>query len=97
MKRFNLLANLVFGFLTICFAATSYAADPILIGLPTAETSLEGRESIKAVQMAVNEINDKGGIQVGQEKRLLQVVVSDLRDSSAGVPVSEALWVWRKS
>lgn len=91
MKRFFLLANLIVGILAIILGSTSYAADPILIGLPTAETSLEGRESIKAVKMAVDDINAKGGIKVGQEKRLLQVVVSDLRDSSAGVPVSEAL------
>lgn len=91
MKRLFLMANLMIGMLSVLLLAPSYAADPILIGVPTAETSLEGRESIKAVQMAVNEINDKGGIKVGQEKRLLQVVISDLRDASAGVPVSEAL------
>ncbi len=91
MKRLFLAANLIIGVLTVILAGVSYAADPILIGLPTAATSLEGRESIKAVQMAVDEINAKGGVKVGSEKRLLQVSVTDLRDSSAGVPVSEAL------
>lgn len=91
MKRNFLLANLIVGFLAIIAVSTSYAAGPILIGLPTAETSLEGRESINAVKMAVDEINAKGGVKVGSDKRLLEIVVSDLRDSSAGVPVSEAL------
>ena len=91
MKRFFLLANLIVGILAIILGSTSYAGDPILIGLPTAETSLEGRESIKAVKMAVDDINAKGGVKVGSDKRLLEIVVSDLRDSSAGVPVSEAL------
>ena len=40
-----------------------------MIGLPTAETSLEGRESIKAVKMAVDDINAKGGIKVGSGKK----------------------------
>ncbi|MDR3605131.1 MAG: ABC transporter substrate-binding protein [Syntrophaceae bacterium] len=91
MKKIFLTANLIIGLLVVLFMGLSYAEDPILIGVPTAETSLEGRESIKAVQMAVDEINAKGGVNVGKEKRLLKVLVSDLRDSSAGVPVSEAL------
>lgn len=91
MKRFFLIANLIIGLLAAIPGDPSHATDPILIGVPTAETSVEGRESIKAVQMAVDEINAKGGVKVGSEKRLLQVTVSDLRDSSAGVPVSEAL------
>ena len=96
MKRLFVLANLVIGMLSVLLLAPSYAADPILIGVPTAETSLEGRESIKAVQMAVNEINGKGGVKVGQEKRLLQVVVSDLRDASAGVRFLRLCSVWKK-
>ncbi|MGO8823192.1 MAG: amino acid ABC transporter substrate-binding protein, partial [Desulfomonilaceae bacterium] len=91
MKKIFLTANLIIGLLVVLFMGLSYAEDPILIGVPTAETSLEGRESIKAVQMAVDEINAKGGVNVGKGKRLLKVLVSDLRDSSAGVPVSEAL------
>jgi branched-chain amino acid transport system substrate-binding protein len=91
MKKLFLMTNLIIGLFAILLLSPSYAADPILIGVPTAETALEGRESIKAIEMAVEEINAKGGVKVGADKRLLKVTVSDLRDASAGVPVSEAL------
>ena len=42
-----------------------YAAEPIVIGVPTSLGFLEGKESHKAVQMAVGEINAKGGVMVG--------------------------------
>lgn len=72
-------------------ALPCWAAEPILIGVPTATTSLEGRECLKAVEMAAEEINAKGGVKVGEAKRPLKVEAMDLRDASAGVPVSEAL------
>jgi branched-chain amino acid transport system substrate-binding protein len=67
------------------------AEDPIVIGVPTSLTALEGRESVKAVEMAVEEINAKGGVKVGDAKRLLKIATIDLRDASPGVRVSEAL------
>jgi len=67
------------------------AAEPILVGVPTSLTALEGKESLKAVEMAVEEINAKGGVKVGDTKRPLKIETIDLRDSSPGVPVSEAL------
>ena len=36
-----------------------FAADPIVIGVPTSLGFLEGKEAHKAVQMAVSEINAK--------------------------------------
>jgi branched-chain amino acid transport system substrate-binding protein len=68
-----------------------YAAEPIIIGVPTSLGFLEGKESHKAVQMAVSEINASGGVKVGSEKRPFKVVATDLRDAAAGVPVPEAL------
>jgi branched-chain amino acid transport system substrate-binding protein len=68
-----------------------FAAEPILVGVPTALTALEGRESLKAVQMAADEINAKGGVKVGEVQRPIKIETIDLRDASAGVPVSEAL------
>jgi branched-chain amino acid transport system substrate-binding protein len=67
------------------------AEEPILIGVPTSLTALEGRESLKAVEMAVAEINSKGGVKVGNAKRELKLETIDLRDFSPGVPVQEAL------
>lgn len=67
------------------------AADPIVIGVPTALTSLEGREGFKALQMAVEEVNAKGGVKVGKDKHLIKVESIDTRDSDPGVPVSDAI------
>jgi branched-chain amino acid transport system substrate-binding protein len=67
------------------------AADPIIIGVPTSLGFLEGKESHKVVQMAVSEINAKGGVTVGGQKRLLEVSSMDIRDAAPGVPVPEAL------
>ena len=67
------------------------AADPIVIGVPTSLGFLEGKESLKSVQMAVEEINAAGGVQVGADKRPFKIESIDLRDAAPGVPVSEAL------
>ncbi|AFM25830.1 ABC transporter substrate-binding protein [Desulfomonile tiedjei] len=79
----------------VCLAAwagsPAMAEEPILIGVPTSLTALEGRESLKAVEMAVAEINAKGGVKVGNSKRELKLETIDLRDFSPGVPVQEAL------
>ncbi|MCP4371363.1 MAG: amino acid ABC transporter substrate-binding protein, partial [Deltaproteobacteria bacterium] len=68
-----------------------YAAEPIVIGVPTSLGFLEGKESHKAVQMAVGEINAKGGVMIGGQKRPFKVFAADLRDAAPGVPVPEAL------
>jgi len=72
-------------------APTVHAAEPIAIGVATSLGILEGRESAKAVQMAVDEINAAGGVRVGAEKRPFKVESIDLRDAAPGVPVPEAL------
>ena len=55
------------------------------------EFYLEGKEAHKSVQIAVSEINAKGGVNVGGTKRMLKVAAADLRDAAPGVPVPEAL------
>ena len=82
---------LVFAFIWAIPAPSVFAAEPIVIGVPTSLGSLEGKESHKAVQLAVSEINAKGGVNVGGTKRPFKVVAADLRDAAAGVPVPEAL------
>lgn len=67
------------------------AAKPIVIGVPTSLGTIEGKESLNSVNLAVEEINQAGGVNVGGEKRPFKVVSSDIRDASAGVPVPEAL------
>jgi branched-chain amino acid transport system substrate-binding protein len=91
-RRLFLLGVVLFvGFAWIVAGPAAYAADPIVIGVPTSLGFLEGKEAHKVVQMAVSEINAKGGVNVGGTKRLLKVVAADLRDAAPGVPVPEAL------
>ncbi len=67
------------------------AADPIVIGIPTSTGFLEGKEALKAVNLAVDEINATGGVNVGGTKRPFVVETVDIRDAAPGVPVPEAL------
>ncbi len=65
--------------------------NPIVIGIPTAFGSIEGAAALKAVEMAVEEVNADGGVDVGGEKRLFEIVTIDTREHEAGVPVTDAL------
>lgn len=85
----GLLGSLLLASLLI--TSTGWAAESIIIGVPTSLGFLEGREGLKSVQMAVEEINGKGGVSVGSTKMLLKVESLDIRDASSGVPVPEAL------
>lgn len=72
-------------------ATCTFASEPIVVAVPTSLGFLEGKESLKAVEMAVDEINSKGGVKVGATKRPFKIESIDLRDAAAGVPVPEAL------
>ncbi len=72
-------------------AVSARAAEPIIVGVPTSLGFLEGKESLKVVEMAVSEINAKGGVTVGGQKRKMEVATMDIRDAAPGVPVPEAL------
>lgn len=65
--------------------------DPIIVGVPTFLGSLEGGESLKAVQLAADEINAKGGVTIKGSKHLIKIEASEIRDGAPGVPVPEAL------
>jgi branched-chain amino acid transport system substrate-binding protein len=93
MKKSLFLSILSF-FLTIFITFSgsfALAAKPIVIGVPTSLGFLEGKESLKAVEMAVDEINAEGGVMVGSEKRPFKIESIDIRDAAPGVPVPEAL------
>jgi branched-chain amino acid transport system substrate-binding protein len=78
--------------LALLFGGSVYAAgSPIVLGVPTALGSIEGRDGWMAIQMAVEEINAKGGVLVGGEKRLLKAYSIDTREHEPGIPVHDAL------
>ena len=72
------------------------AAKPIIIGCPLSTAFLYGWDAERAMTLAVEEINAKGGVNVKGVKRPFKMVVIDTRDLEPGVPVSEALLVVEK-
>ena len=70
MKRVFLLS--VSLLLTVLFVLPSAAQQYITLGVPTSLKLIEGYEAHKAAQLAVEEINAKGGVKVGQEKKASQ-------------------------
>ncbi len=67
------------------------AAEPIVIGSPLSTAFLYGWDAERGIQLAVEEINAAGGVNVGGTKRPFKVETIDTRDLEPGVPVSEAL------
>lgn len=92
-KALVILATAVFLLLP---GARSMAADPIIIGCPLSTAFLYGWGAERGVRLAVEEINAKGGVDVGGTKRPFKVEVIDTRDLEPGVPVSEALLAMEK-
>ena len=96
MKRavyFPIVLFLVFFF----FPSLSNSAEkPIVIGAPLSTAFLEGWDADRAMKLAVEEINAKGGVTVGNVKRPFKLEVMDTRDLEPGVPVSEVLLVVKK-
>ncbi|MGD9010281.1 MAG: ABC transporter substrate-binding protein, partial [Desulfobacteraceae bacterium] len=91
-KRKNSVPNLLLVWLCSLFIIpAAMAAEPIIIGVPTSTGFLEGKECLNAAQLAVEEINAKGGVAVGNQKRPFKIESIDIRDAAPGVPVPEAL------
>ena len=84
-----LLCVLFVAFLSGC--PKKVEVEPVVIAVPTSLGFLEGKESLNAVNLAVDEINAQGGVDVAGTKRPFKVESIDLRDAAAGVPVPEAL------
>ena len=77
-------------------ASKAMAEKPIILGCPLSTAFLYGWDAERAITLAVEEINAKGGVNVGGKKRPFKVDVIDTRDLEPGVPVSEALLVVEK-
>jgi len=89
-KLFTILVLLSATLVILPFSSAT-AAEPITIGCPLSTAFLYGWDAERGVKLAVEEINQQGGVKVGEEKRLFEVEVIDTRDLEPGVPVSEAL------
>jgi branched-chain amino acid transport system substrate-binding protein len=65
--------------------------EPIIIGMPLPTAYVYGYGPEHAAKLAVEEINAKGGVKVGDEYRPLKLEIIDTRDLEPGVPVTDAL------
>ena len=83
--------GLVLALLAFSLNNPAMAQEPIIIGSPLATAYLYGWDAERGIRLAVEEINAAGGVEVGEERRPLQVEVIDTRDLEPGVPVSDAL------
>ncbi|HOD34309.1 MAG TPA: ABC transporter substrate-binding protein [Syntrophales bacterium] len=91
------IAAAFFAGLILCVPlAPAWSADPIVVGIPTALNSDYGRDSVNAVKLAVKEINDKGGVNVGGQKRPIKLIISDTRDMEPTTPAHDALMAVEK-
>lgn len=67
------------------------ASKPIVVAIPTALKSDYGYDATHAVELAVSEINAKGGVLVGGEKRQIKIITADTRDMDPTTPIHDAL------
>ena len=93
LRVFSLLffLTLLPGFYSVC-----HSADPIVLGVPTSLGFLEGKEGLACVNLAVDEINAAGGVNVGGTMRPFKVVAIDARGAEPGVPVAEVIKAHKK-
>lgn len=91
--KFLVICTSLCFFILTCFALSPLTAaeKPIVIGAPLATAFLYGWDAERAIRLAVEEINAKGGVNVKGTKRPFEVAVMDTRDLEPGVPVSDAL------
>lgn len=87
---------LLFASVSMLSVAWVFAADPIVLGVPTSLGFLEGKEGLLSINMAVNEINTKGGVNVAGVKRPFSVVSVDARGAEPGVPVADVIRAHKK-
>ncbi|WP_319525461.1 ABC transporter substrate-binding protein [uncultured Desulfosarcina sp.] len=87
----RLVMTLLVVFVLGVFGTNAAAQKPIVIGCPLSTAFLYGWDAERGVTLAIEEINAKGGVDVGGKKHPLKIEVIDTRDLEPGVPVSEAL------
>jgi branched-chain amino acid transport system substrate-binding protein len=89
----GLAVMLLFVPLSVVFAKSS---EPIVLGAVGPLSAITGRDCLRAVELAVEEINGKGGVLVGGEKRPFKIVSADTRDTAPGVPITDSIMAYEK-
>ena len=76
---------------TATTTTTEKKENPIILGIASSLGQFDAAGSLKAAQLAVDEINASGGVDVGGTKRPLEIVSIDTRDAEPSIPVTDAL------
>jgi len=97
-KRIFLLAVILMTlWASVVFAQPkTEVAKPIILGFPVPLGFEAGRSNQRGINLAVDEINSAGGVNVGGKKRPFKVNAVDSRDIEPGIPVSDVLLVIEK-
>jgi branched-chain amino acid transport system substrate-binding protein len=74
----------------------AFSAEPIIVGVPLPLKTDWGYDSLNAVKFAVTEINERGGVLVGGDKRPLEIEVTDTRGMDPATPAHDALMAVEK-
>lgn len=69
----------------------STEVEKIVIGVPSGLGQIESRDNLKAIELAVAEINESGGVEVGGKKHIIEVYSIDTREAEPGVPIHDSL------
>ena len=85
------IAPVLTGLVLIFMASSVESTEAIVLGAVTSLTFLEGRESLNAVELAVDEINAGGGVRIGGKSLPFRILALDLRDARPGIPASDTL------
>jgi len=98
MRRKIVFCSLVLSFVAVSANPiySTWAAEPIILGVPTSLGFLEGKEGLACVNMAVEEVNAAGGVKVGGTMRPFEVVAIDARGAEPGVPVADVIRAHKK-
>jgi branched-chain amino acid transport system substrate-binding protein len=72
------------------FASMSQARE-IILGAPTSLTTLEGAESLQAVRLAVDEINQAGGVNIGGQHWRFKLEPFDLAETQPAAKPEQAV------
>jgi len=65
--------------------------EPLIIGVLGSLEYPTPRSALRSVELAAEEINEAGGVKVGEIYRPLEVVSTDTRDLEPGIPLHDAL------
>ena len=80
--------------LAISFPSTS-AAKPIVIGAPLSLNYVYGWDARRGMTLAIEEINAKGGVNVGGKMRPFKLEVLETRDLEPAYPSVRPSWPWK--